>query len=363
MRDAIIGGMPAVVFNRDTYDLPLLLFEQLAVERRLARWRHQSWRTAEAALGDIADVAFSYDVRGEAQAVRIERAEAIALVSLDRHGHVDVWLAATDEQTLDRLHDDIQGALPVAPDSESGHVPVRFWTLQGNEPQSVVRNVSTPAWADIRGNYPAPVVAPLERLMALEHPPHGGQLMLWHGRTGTGKTHAIRALLVEWRGWARAEYIVDPEQFFGGPAGYIMTVLLGGEEDEEPERQDKWRLLVVEDTGELLTADAKERVGQGLSRFLNTVDGLLGQGLKVLLLITTNEDLGKLHPAVVRPGRCAVNLRFTELEGSEAARWLARHGGDGAAVPGHVTLAELFAMVEEREVPQAPTPGIGFRRQ
>lgn len=359
----MLREMPSVVFNRDTYDLPLLLFEQAAVERRLNRWRHHTWRTTGTSLGELPDVAFSYEVSGESRAVRIERPNVLALVSLDRHGRVDVWIAAANDKELDGVHDEVRSALPVAPDAEQGYVPVRFWTLQGNESNSVVRSVSAPSWFDIKRNYPARVAGPLGRLMALDHAPHGGQLMLWHGRTGTGKTHAIRSVLLEWRGWARAEYIVDPEQFFGGPAAYIMTVLLGGTNEEEPDAEDKWRLLVVEDTGELLTADAKDRVGQGLSRFLNTVDGLLGQGLKVLLLITTNEDLGKLHPAVVRPGRCAVNLRFTEMERNEAAAWLTEHGGDGAAVPGHATLAELYSLTEEREVvPEAP-PTIGFRRQ
>jgi hypothetical protein len=52
----------------------------------------------------------------------------------------------------------------------------------------------------------------------------------------------------------------------------------------------------------LLTADAKVVIGQGLSRFLNVVDGLIGQGLRVLVLVTTNEPIRTLHPAVARPG-------------------------------------------------------------
>ena len=46
----------------------------------------------------------------------------------------------------------------------------------------------------------------------------------------------------------------------------------------EVEGSEAWRLLVLEDTGELLTPDAKTVIGQGLSRFLNVVDGLIGQG-------------------------------------------------------------------------------------
>ena len=52
---------------------------------------------------------------------------------------------------------------------------------------------------------------------------------------------------------------------------------------------------------------------QGLSRFLNVVDGLIGQGSRILVLVTTNEELGALHPAIARPGRCAANVLFRRI--------------------------------------------------
>ncbi|HUG47563.1 MAG TPA: DUF5925 domain-containing protein [Candidatus Limnocylindria bacterium] len=351
--------MTSVVFNRDTFDLPLLLFERSAIERKLANWRHVSWRTDANGFQRLPGIVFSHELHGEQLTVRFERKNAVGLAMLNRYGQVQLWLAATEEAVLDGVEQELREHLPVAPDQEEGLVAVRFWSLQAGDPSMLVRTINAPSWQEVSENYPAKVAAVLDRLMRLDHPPRGGQLMLWHGRTGTGKTHAIRALLSEWRSWARAEYIVDPEQFFGGPAGYLMSVLLGGDEDE-PE-SEKWRLLVIEDTGELLSADAKDRAGQGLSRFLNTVDGLLGQGLRVLLLITTNEDFGKLHPAVTRPGRCAVNLRFTELERSEAAAWLERRGRPKPDGLGLTTLADLFALIDEREVPPELPPTIGFR--
>ncbi len=65
-----------------------------------------------------------------------------------------------------------------------------------------------------------------------------------------------------------------------------------------------WRCIIPEDTGELLAADARATNGQALSRFLNLADGLIGQGLNVLLLVTTNELLGKRE----RPGPRAVGF-------------------------------------------------------
>jgi hypothetical protein len=69
---------------------------------------------------------------------------------------------------------------------------------------------------------------------------------------------------------------------------------------------------------------------------------LIGHGLRVLALVTTNEEVRKLHPAVARPGRSAANIEFTALSAEEAAAWRVRHGIEGADA-GPTTLASLYA--------------------
>ena len=113
-------------------------------------------------------------------------------------------------------------------------------------------------------------------------------------------------------------------------------------------RAQHWRLLVLEDTGELLRPDAKSIIGQGLSRFLNVVDGLIGQGLRVLVLVTTNERIEALHPAVARPGRCAANIEFEPLSEQEASAWLDRHGVTSTDHAPQI-LASLYAQLEGRD--------------
>ena len=104
-------------------------------------------------------------------------------------------------------------------------------------------------------------------------------------------------------------------------------------------------LLMLEDAGELLSADARALVGQGLSRFLNVVDGLIGQGLRVLVLVTTNEEIRRLHPAVARPGRAAANVSFVRLDVDEANGWLdARGVADRVSSP--TSIATLYALAE-----------------
>jgi hypothetical protein len=242
------------------------------------------------------------------------------------------------------------------------------------------RTLSVPSWAEIAPNYPVETAAGLARLMSGDLPWRGGQLILWHGETGTGKTTALRALAREWSSWCEPHYITDPEKFFGNQSDYMLSVMLEHEmffEDDEdggmetitstvgggmwavphfamvhgrapgdkPESAPSWRLLILEDTGELLSADARIQAGQGLSRFLNVVDGLIGQGLRILVLVTTNEEIGRLHPAVARPGRCAAKILFTPIPPEQANSWLAERDHD-ATVSAPLTLAALYAIVE-----------------
>ena len=118
-------------------------------------------------------------------------------------------------------------------------------------------------------------------------------------------------------------------------------------------------MLVIEDAAELLGKDARQEVGQGLARLLNVCDGLVGQGLRVLILLTTNEDVGTtIHPAVIRRGRCIANIRFDPLSPEEMREWATVHGvsADGAR---SMLLAELFA-ADQIATPRAQV-AVGFR--
>ena len=108
-----------------------------------------------------------------------------------------------------------------------------------------------------QGGYAAPVAAELARLMELEDPPEGGKLILWHGAPGTGKTHALRALAHEWRDWCSLHLITDPERFVGSTMNYMMNVLMSS--DPETGDDDRHKLIVLEDAGELLSADARQK--------------------------------------------------------------------------------------------------------
>lgn len=233
-----------------------------------------------------------------------------------------------------------------------GSVRMCFWSYGDDAGERSTRRVETPAWDDVAGNYAARTAAGLDRLMRLTGvESRGGRLLLWHGRPGTGKTTAARALSRAWAGWCQPHYVMDPERLFAEPR-YLLQ-LAGADDDPADER---WRLIVAEDCDEYLRADAKLRAGASLGRLLNLCDGILGHGLRVLLLLTTNEDVGRLHPAITRPGRLLSEVEFEPLSPAEARAWL----GSGRSAPeAPLTLAELYALAEDRSTGPRPEPDVG----
>lgn len=232
-------------------------------------------------------------------------------------------------------------------------VTIGFWHVGCSRPVRKEREVDAAPWRKIRCNYSTSARRALEQLMAVGPEDVCGRLVLLHGPPGTGKTTALRALAHAWRRWCRMDYVLDPERLFSDP-GYLMAAALG----DDDSARERWRLLVLEDCDELIRADAKRDAGQALSRLLNLTDGLLGQGLDVLVALTTNEPLSRLHPAVVRPGRCLAQIEVTRLSRAEAARWL----GSTAVDADGATLAELYARRGESAKIDATeeAPAVGF---
>jgi hypothetical protein len=265
-----------------------------------------------------------------------------------RQGSAHICTAAESDGAATAANEHVAELLrpPEEPEDESD---VSFWSADGRGGgRSATRRIRVAAWSDVAPTQASTQRAELARLMKCSEP-DGGRLVLWHGEPGTGKTYALKALVREWSSWCVPHFITDPDDLLNGGSGYLVDVLTG--RDPEPRSHRKWRLVILEDAGELLAPDAREKTGQALSRLLNATDGFIGQGTNALVLVTTNEELGTLHPAVTRPGRCLAEIEFEPLPVGEANVWL-RDRGSTRRVTAPTTIAELFSILAGRGEPR-----------
>jgi hypothetical protein len=339
----------------ETRTLGAAIYHTEFLKRNLGYEHYGSWATE---VREIDLDAVLYESKNDARGRVLVGLLDGLLIWLDlQEGSVWLSIAGPDKESALRLYLKMSKHFPVPPPVIEQIVPVLFWHHSAQGPVAHRRKLEVPRWDEIEGNYTPEAVENM-RFMSSWTEPIGGKLMLWWGPPGTGKTYALRALAWEWREWCDLNFILDPDVMFGGATGDLMTIVMN---DDRPGHNDRWKLLVLEDTGEMLTADAKRTVGQGLSRLLNLADGLIGQGLKIMLLVTTNEEITNLHPAVSRPGRAGCQIDFGALSRVHANQWLRNHGVNDS-VQDDTMLADLFAKVNSWQQKKSILNRIGFRK-
>lgn len=271
------------------------------------------------------------------------------VIELQLHGGVAALrVAATEPVIAESLISRIRDMLTDDSPRDAADVPIWFWTMGDHAPHALRRRLTAPAWDDIARNYSHDVRTKLDALMHAEPSTLSG-ISVWRGEPGTGKTTALRALARAWSPQCEMHVIVDPEVFLGDNASYLLDVLFGTatQRDEHGQiaSEQPMRLIVLEDAGDLIADTAREHAGQALSRLLNVSDGMLGQGSNVGVIVTTNEPMEDVHPAITRAGRGRASIPFVRLTETESAAWLAAHGASNAPARGEQTIAELYAML------------------
>lgn len=335
-------------------------FREQIVKDGLTRLRHLSWVVEESMIVSFDD-ALVISESADRTSWLEQVGEALVRVGNDGtwgYRELKISLAATSPPAIDEaeviLRQRYPEYVPPPRDDDPGEVDVTFWFSKNGEATRRTRTITAPAWSEIRDNYPASTATSVDHLTREFRPTMSGKLFVWQGPPGTGKTYAIRSLAREWRHWCSFNFIIDPERLFTLEPAYLVDFLTAQDPGmtapagctchycSHPEQ--RWTMLILEDAGNLLHAHADSHAGQGLSRLLNLVDGILGQGLRVMVLITTNDEIARMHPAVSRPGRCADLSEFQAMPIDDAKNWLTGRGGP-PDVGSEQTLAQLYAKV------------------
>ena len=240
------------------------------------------------------------------------------------------------------------------------------------------REIICPSWGEIKPNYPL-LEEHVESLLHAEQPDDLGKFIFWHGDPGTGKSFLIRALMREWKNDVDFIYVIDPERFFND-GGYMKEIIISdfrsdseipltafGESSRQQERKENaaLKLFIIEDGLNFLLKESRVHESGAMSRLLNLTDGILGQGLRLLFLITSNEKEQDIDPAFLRSGRCLQKLKFEPFTSSQAKKWLKDRGKKSTWIKDKdtYTLSTLYAEINKNTLPkqQIEKARIGIR--
>lgn len=296
------------------------------------------WHCMLTALTAVKQFTLNTNVDEVAALFEVETGNGKAAVKIESWGDEFGLLASGQtREAASAALDAVKALIPERAYDTAETVAVNFWSfdpMQGGT--RYVRDMDRLPWENVARNYPTVVRSQLEPIVSLTDGPVNGRLFVFHGPAGSGKSRLMQTLGSEWSAWCRIDYIVDADAFFAN-ASYMTKVMLGGR------GEDRWRLVVVEDCDEFIDTHAKAKTGQGSARLLNICDGLVGQGLKVMVLASTNVHAARFSKAVVRPGRCAAQVEFPAFPAVEANEWAAAEGLD-ATFDKPTTLAQLYAL-------------------
>lgn len=271
-------------------------------------------------------------------------AEAAIALEVDRWQEWTIEVAASTREAASKWVDALAALLPgfppppPPPELPYNVVPVKFFMQdpRTGEAYSRRRNITVHPWAEVAGNYSTAVRSQLEPLVSLDGAGSAGKLALFHGPAGTGKTRMLLSLISEWREWATASVVTDTDRLFNDPT-YLNSIIFNSE------GMDRWLLLILEDADEFINVKGRDSKGQSIARLLNLADGIVGQGLNLLTVMTTNVSVEELNPAVVRAGRCMSNIEVGAFPADEATAWLADRGMTDRSITAPTTLANLYA--------------------
>jgi len=182
-----------------------------------------------------------------------------------------------------------------------------------------------------------------------------------HGEPGTGKTSYIRHLIHALQD-THEFYIISIPDFYGFLQGrwYVFW------REKMKVANGRKIVLIVEDAEMHIETNEDGifwRRSPVTSEFLQVADGLMGDTLRLQLIITTNLKLDKIDPALTRMGRLLGYRAFRSLSHLEAHNLSLHTGKKLNKKQESWTLAEIMASDTTVEAPKPNQRPIGFLQQ
>ena len=210
-------------------------------------------------------------------------------------------------------------------------------------------NINLPETFDIGLNYGKNFESVSEKIIKSLHENSSGLYML-HGRPGTGKTTYIRYLASV----LKKDVIFFPTSFVDEITNPSILSLLKKKQD---------CVMILEDAEKALTKRSLSDQPSLVSTLLNMTDGILGDILKLNVIVTYNCDRQDIDEALLRKGRLKAEYSFQGLKQDDAKKLIKKLDID-IKPEDNMTLADIYYAKSDEElignIKTLEKPKIGF---
>ena len=178
-------------------------------------------------------------------------------------------------------------------------------------------------------------------------------ITLLRGEPGTGKTSYLRHLVAR---------LVATHEFYYLPVTHANWLAdprtVGFWTKAVKAEEDKRHVLILEDAEELLMERGPDN-RNAVSTLLNSADGLLGDYLRLHIILTINAPVDRIDAALRRPGRLIALREFHRLDRTQAL-CLAQARDIELPVQADYSLAEIYHSSNPARCSEPLTKPIGF---
>jgi ATP-dependent 26S proteasome regulatory subunit len=210
-------------------------------------------------------------------------------------------------------------------------------------------NINLPEKFDLELNYGEDFPKVSEKMIKSLHENSSGLYML-HGVPGTGKTTYIRYLASV----LKKDVIFFPTSFVDEITNPSILSLLKKKTD---------CVMILEDAEKALTKRSLSDQPSLVSTLLNMTDGILGDVLKLNVIVTYNCDRQDIDEALLRKGRLKAEYSFQGLKKHQAEKLIKTLDLDLKA-DDNMTLADIYYAKSDEElignIKTLEKPKIGF---